>query len=739
MGGGLIQLLAYGAENQYLMGNPQITFWKLVYKRHTNFSMEHIEVFFDGKQELTYNSTTKIRCKIPRHADLVNRMYFKAIIPGIRSSKEDGVRFIKHLGSTMIKEAKLFIGGSLIDTLYGEWIYIYNDLFLSSSKRGAYNVMIGNTKSRYEIGTVEGSSIGNINGTTVYEEGRDWDTVLDITPSVTNTYSKIRTFTTNTSNTNTYNFKSLTSMTSITATTDFHTQKTLYTVTAGSAHDLSTGDIIKFDGAGYYATFDSVDDNLVTTSENPHNLLVNDKILYTKGSGANLDGLTDGNYYYIKTVPDDNKFTLSESIGGDTITLTNGNSTNTFTTDTKFGATNAVSIIKTGANTFTFITSSNLRTETTKNLTYVDETLHYYVNYSSKQDITMRNIYVIPPWQINVPLNFWFTKNPGLSIPLIALQYHEVEVELELRPIEELYQIKDTDKNSNTYGKYIRPDSNKSSHKLENFSINKNFILNAPNAGKQKDTGSEGWGFSPTLEIKYIYLDKEERKVFANIEHEYLIEQVVRRVQNGIVGENTFEVKLYHPLKEIIVVTKRDDVESYNEWTNFTNSESILQSNNDSVNLNRWNKCVYTPEGKCIITHHDNIVQKGFSDILVNMEIKMNGLTRQGNRYYSYYKYIQPYEAHTSKAETRGIYVYSFCLNNESYQPTGCMNASRINKIELHVKTRIPYMYTELLDTTTFPKPSDQTYLWKYNFIIYAVNFNVLRISSGMGSIQFAN
>ena len=61
MGGGLIQLLAYGAENQYLMGNPQITYWKLVYKRHTNFSMEHIDVLFEGKQELAYESTTKIK------------------------------------------------------------------------------------------------------------------------------------------------------------------------------------------------------------------------------------------------------------------------------------------------------------------------------------------------------------------------------------------------------------------------------------------------------------------------------------------------------------------------------------------------------------------------------------------------------------------------------------------------------------------------------------------------------
>ena len=61
MGGGLIQLMAYGAENQYLMGNPQITFFKIVYKRHTNFSMEHIEVPLEGNQELNYGQVTKLR------------------------------------------------------------------------------------------------------------------------------------------------------------------------------------------------------------------------------------------------------------------------------------------------------------------------------------------------------------------------------------------------------------------------------------------------------------------------------------------------------------------------------------------------------------------------------------------------------------------------------------------------------------------------------------------------------
>ena len=83
--------------------------------------------------------------------------------------------------------------------------------------------------------------------------------------------------------------------------------------------------------------------------------------------------------------------------------------------------------------------------------------------------------------------------------------------------------------------------------------------------------------------------------------------------------------------------------------------------------------------------------------------------------------------------------MYSFSLNNDSYQPSGCMNSSQVNKIEFKVKTRVPYRYDELIDTVNFPSPNNETFVWKYNFVIYAVNYNILRISSGMGSIQFAN
>ena len=85
MAGGLIQLSAYGAQNQYLNGNPQMTFFKAVYRRYTNFSMDAIRVDFEGTSELSIDLDVQLRCKIPRSGDLISKMYFVINLPDIYS------------------------------------------------------------------------------------------------------------------------------------------------------------------------------------------------------------------------------------------------------------------------------------------------------------------------------------------------------------------------------------------------------------------------------------------------------------------------------------------------------------------------------------------------------------------------------------------------------------------------------------------------------------------------------
>jgi hypothetical protein len=126
MGGGLLQLVACGAQDAYLSGNPQITFWKGLFKRHTNFAMEPFRINFSGQP----NWGTKQSAIIGRHADLLYSTYLEVVLP---YNGTDGNAFSwnnekNRLGYNLIKYAELDIGGQLIDRLYGEWLFLWDAL-----------------------------------------------------------------------------------------------------------------------------------------------------------------------------------------------------------------------------------------------------------------------------------------------------------------------------------------------------------------------------------------------------------------------------------------------------------------------------------------------------------------------------------------------------------------------------------------------------------------------------------
>ena len=142
MGGGLLQLVAYGAQDVYLTGNPQITFFKVVYRRHTNFSIESIQQTFNGNAGMGQ----RVTCQISRNGDLVHKVYLEADVKveGALGADEK----YKSLGHRIIKQVELEIGGQMIDRQYGEWMYIWNELSLPYGKKDGFERMIQN-----EVGT----------------------------------------------------------------------------------------------------------------------------------------------------------------------------------------------------------------------------------------------------------------------------------------------------------------------------------------------------------------------------------------------------------------------------------------------------------------------------------------------------------------------------------------------------------------------------------------------------------
>jgi hypothetical protein len=240
------------------------------------------------------------------------------------------------------------------------------------------------------------------------------------------------------------------------------------------------------------------------------------------------------------------------------------------------------------------------------------------------------------PELATVPLQFWFCRNPGLALPLIALQYHEVKVKISFSAFTDVMQT----------GGVSGDTFDLSTHKL--------------------------WA-------DYIYLDTDERRRFAQVSHEYLIEQLQFQDEDS---KKTFDLNFNHPVKELIWTKPATKTVSAN---GVANSEGAA----NAVTL-----------------------QSG------NYYIKLNGHDRFAQRDRSYFTRTQVWENHTGYGGVTtadSIAVYSFALKPEEHQPSGTCNFSRIDNAQL------------IQDGTA------------QELRIYAVNYNVLRIMSGMGGLAYSN
>ncbi len=147
MGGALMQLVAYGAQDVFLTGNPEITFWKVSYRRHTNFAMESIEQTFNGQADFG----RRVSCTISRNGDLAYRTYVQVTLPEINQGMGAAgtgpvyARWLDYPGEQLIALVEVEIGGQRIDRQYGDWMHIWNQLTLSSEQQAGYYKMIGHT------------------------------------------------------------------------------------------------------------------------------------------------------------------------------------------------------------------------------------------------------------------------------------------------------------------------------------------------------------------------------------------------------------------------------------------------------------------------------------------------------------------------------------------------------------------------------------------------------------------
>jgi hypothetical protein len=148
MGGALMQLVAYGAQDVFLTGTPEITFWKVSYRRHTNFAMESIEQTFSGQADFG----RRVTCTISRNGDLAYRTYLQVTLPEINQSMGATTtgnavyaRWLDFVGEQLVSQVEVEIGGQRIDRQYGDWMHIWNQVTMTSEQQRGYFKMIGNT------------------------------------------------------------------------------------------------------------------------------------------------------------------------------------------------------------------------------------------------------------------------------------------------------------------------------------------------------------------------------------------------------------------------------------------------------------------------------------------------------------------------------------------------------------------------------------------------------------------
>ncbi len=278
------------------------------------------------------------------------------------------------------------------------------------------------------------------------------------------------------------------------------------------------------------------------------------------------------------------------------------------------------------------------------------------------------------PFTLNVPLQFFFCKNPGSYLPLLALQYHQIRITIKTRTLQELF-----------YDPQLTTQENCDIH------------VTAAVPLKMMMYGD------------YVFLDVEERRKFVSVEHEYLIDQVQYTPLVSIpAGVSQFGVRMEfnHPIKELFWYVQRDIMRSRHEYFNFS-SLSVL----DAITSG--------------LLRGDN---------MESAVLQLDGQDRFEERGATYFRLIQPFQRHTRTPVDQFIYCYSFALRPEEAQPSGTLNASRIDSMVLQLRLNNNILGTPdaNCDGTAAKRGLSTTR-------VYGLNYNVLRIVDGFGGLLFKN
>jgi hypothetical protein len=287
-------------------------------------------------------------------------------------------------------------------------------------------------------------------------------------------------------------------------------------------------------------------------------------------------------------------------------------------------------------------------------------------------------VYEYGSQKLYIPLQFWFNKNPGLYLPLLAMQYHPIRLNVKLRGLQELV---------------YNPSATGS---CTDATVQKARIVDI-----------RLWG-------DYVFLDTEERRRFVANNHEYLIEQIQYTPRVAIPekqASQSVRLEFNHPLRELIWYIQRDYNVQKKDWFNYSSLER------EEIGARQ--------------------------DVLQDAVLQVDGFDRFERRDAGYFRFVQPFQYHTNIPTTDYFYTYSFALRPEEMQPSGSLNASRIDNMVLQVNCRPSTTQAEYDEYKTKANAGVQNLSaiapprGPASIRVYAKNHNILRVVGGFAGLLF--
>jgi len=704
MPGGLINIATFGSQDLFLTGTPEITYFKLVYRRHTNFSMESIKLNFDD----TVNFDKLATLTFPKSADLIHKTYLEVTLPQIYFERP-------------VTDARLLKQYELLSCL-NKYIYQYDtlkcftklnvDAFKAAEEQYFYDNITDLEKVTNMINAVmvEPNLMGdekekylqslNNNQSSYYcpKTGDFFDesgNLLDSCGTNTGYGFNLDYYTNMNYNKILYNAWYILQNTTLLPNNPIIKK---YCINKFNYNCLSLDEMackyVKDNG-----TVENKNFNLVT----PYNVYLNDVSpkptlcnVYKKDSFGNITNEINFNSlhvpdpdilyaYYSGTIKSLNN--LIEYFQW-LITKTQNEYNDSKNDNYKFAW-----VKRLGHSIIEYVTLYiggdiidkhygewiDIWYELTSKIEFEDS---YYKMIGNIPELINFDRNIKPKTTIYIPLNFWFTRFNGLALPLVTMQYHDIQLAVKLRKFSDVAYIDDdyvTDMKNSKTGILPNIDNLYDEYK---YQVKSNIICD------------------------FIYLDSMERRKFAQSGHEYLIDKISSDFYHIKDSDFRKKLELNNPTKEIIWVFQRNSqlTNPYGnrecKWTNYSISNSF----------------------------NGNPTTQG--QIFLNGEKLFDPLN--GN----YFNYVVPFNYHT-RTPVDGINCYSFALMPEEHQPSGSCNMSRLTFIQLQlaINEKILYQIGDndefLLDEYQERIPED------CHLKIFTINQNILRIIGGMGALVF--